>query len=73
MAGQRRDPNAIREAVALFLACLVGCVWAITTIASVFFNRPLDTAVHGIMLAVVTGILGIGGLAAWAGKRNNGA
>ena len=70
MAGQRRDPHAIREAVALFLACLVGAVWAVTTIASVFFNRPLDGQVHVIMLAVVTAVLGTAGLAAWVGNRN---
>ena len=70
MAEPGRDPYAIREAVALFLACMVGVVWSVTTIASVFFNRPLDTAVHGIMLAVVTGILGTAGLSAWAGRKN---
>jgi hypothetical protein len=67
-----RDPNIIREAVALFIACLVACVWATATIASTFFNRPLDTAVHAIMLAVVTAVLGTAGIAAWAGKRNGG-
>lgn len=70
MAGHSRDPHALREAVALFLAGLVGVVWAITTIAATFFERPLDGQVHVIMLAVVTGMLGTAGLSAWAGSRN---
>jgi len=44
---------------------VVGAVWAITQLASVFFNRPVDPAVHGIMFVCVSGLLGI----AWkAGK-----
>jgi hypothetical protein len=70
VAGRRRDPHAAREAVALFLAGLVGVVWSVTTIASVFFDRPLDGQVHVIMLAVVSGMLGTAGISAWAGSRN---
>ncbi len=72
---RRRDPYAAREAVALFLAGLVGIVWAVTTIASVFFGRPIDGQVHVIMLATVTAMLGTAGINAWASTKNgkNGA
>ena len=70
MARPRRDANEIREAVSLFLAGLVGTVWAITTLASVFFNRPVDGQVHVIMLAVVTAFFGSAALA--GRKASNG-
>ena len=53
-----RDPNELREAVLLVLGCGVFLVWAITQLGAVFFNRSVDPAVHGIMLAVVTGLFG---------------
>ena len=70
MAGGTRDPYAKRETVALFLACLVGVVWGVTTIAATFFNRPLDGQVHVIMLATVSAMLGTAGINAWASTRN---
>lgn len=70
MAGKTRDPHAVREAVALFLAGLVGVVWAVTTLASVFFSRPIDGQVHVIMLATVSAMLGTAGINAWASTRN---
>lgn len=76
MAEPGRDPNATRDLVvfytAVFLACLVGVVWATTTIAATFFGRPIDGQVHVIMLAVVTGLLGTAGLSTWK-KGGNGA
>lgn len=69
MRKDRRDPNDLREAVLLVLGCGVFLVWAVTQLASVFLNRPVDVAVHGIMLAVVTGLLGG---AYGVGRRSNG-
>jgi hypothetical protein len=54
----RREAHEIREAVLLILGCGVFIVWAITQLASVFFARPVDPAVHMIMAAVVTGLFG---------------
>jgi hypothetical protein len=75
VAGRHRDIHEIREAVALFLATLVGIVWAVTTIAGTFFNRPVDGQVHVIMLAVVTAFLGTAAIAGWKSNTNgkNGA
>lgn len=74
MAVPGRDPTATREVVvffvSIFIAGLVAIVWSVTTIAATFFGRPLDTAVHGIMFAVVTAVLGTAGLASWAGRKN---
>ena len=56
--GRRRDPPDLREAVLLLLGCGVFVVWAVTQLVSVFFQRTVDPAVHGIMLAVVTGLFG---------------
>lgn len=72
MAGRRHDIHEIREAVALFLAGLVGVVWAVTTIAGTFFNRPVDGQVHVIMLAVVTAFLGTAAIAGWKANNGNG-
>lgn len=63
----RPDPNDLREAVLLVLGCGVFLVWAVTQLAAVFFNREVDAAVHGIMLAVVTGLFGGAYL---AGRKN---
>ena len=66
MRKARRDPIDVRETVLLSLGCGVFLVWAISQLAAVFFDRQVDAAVHGIMLAVVT--LLFGG-AAYAGKK----
>lgn len=70
MARLPREQDAIREAVALTLACLVAVVWAITQLASVFFGKPVDTQVHLIMLTVVGSLLGGAGISAWRGKND---
>jgi hypothetical protein len=67
--GRSRDPKDIREAVLLMLGCGVFLVWAVTQLASVFFDQPVDPAVHGIMLAVVTGLFGGAYL---VGRKNGG-
>lgn len=67
MPGERRDPNAVRETVLLLLACFISLVWATGFLVSVFFNRDMDAAVHGIMLALVTALFGG---AAIAGRKN---
>ena len=73
MARLPRDPHYLREVVALTLACGVFVVWAVTQIAAVFFNRPVDGQVHLIMLTTVSALLGSAGLSAWrSGKNGNG-
>jgi low temperature requirement protein LtrA len=51
------------------LGCGVFLVWAVTQLASVFFDQHVDPAVHGIMLAVVTGLFGGAYL---VGRKNGG-
>ena len=58
MRKARRDPHELREAVLLVLGCGVFVVWATATMAATFFARPVDSAVHAIMLATVTGLFG---------------
>lgn len=67
-----RDPQAIREAVLLVLGCGVFLVWAITTLAATFFERPVDGQVHAIMLATVTGLLALAGVAGYKADKKNG-
>lgn len=69
MRKDRRDPNELREIVLLVLGFGVFLVWAITQLSSVFFDKHVDPAVHAIMLAVVTGLLGGSVL---AGRKANG-
>ena len=68
----RRDPHAVREAVALVIACVVAGVWVVTQLASVFFNKPVDGQVHVIMLAVVTALLGTAAFSARKSDERNG-
>ena len=58
MPRRPRDRHEIREAVLLILGCGIFVVWSVTYMASVFFDRPFDSAVHGIMLATVTSLFG---------------
>jgi hypothetical protein len=53
--------------VLLALAFGIFLVWAIGFLFSLFFNREMDAAVHGIMLTLVTTVFGG---AALAGRRN---
>lgn len=62
--GRRED---LRETWLLAIGAGVFVVWSITHLASVFFGRPLDPAVDGILGLIVTGILGGGYL---SGRRN---
>lgn len=65
----RPDPHELREAVLLILGCGVFLVWAVTTMVSVFGNRPIDPGIHGIMGIVATGLFGGAYL---AGRKGNG-
>lgn len=67
MQKDRRELSEIRETVLLVIGGGVFVVWAITHLASVFFGRPLDPAVDGILGIIVTGLLGGGYL---AGRKN---
>jgi hypothetical protein len=55
--------------VLLSLGTGIFLVWSTVTIGGFFLNRPVDTAIHGIMLATITGLLGG---AAIAGRKANG-
>lgn len=64
-----RDVSTV-EAVLLILGCGVFIVWAVTQLASVFFDKPVDPAVHGIMLGVVTGLFTLANIASRRAQGN---